>query len=185
MWVIVGFRLTHPFSGLCAEWRVSPAQRVLNYSSGAGLRVINQSKAPWGPCEAHREHRCTGHETGCLLITLGLVSPFPALGRLPPWGLPVCWLWGSLPGIIEKNLEPEKPNLWAHLSMHIVWEEKPASLSKGHRFLQPRLHLCLSHPAIDTYYAWSLMGLTWQQRKTVEDKILIGNTTMHFFSLLR
>lgn len=102
MWVIVGFRLTHPFSGLCAEWRVSPAQRVLNYSSGAGLRVINQSKAPWGPCEAHQVHRCTGHKTGCLLITLGLVSPFLALGRLPPWGLPVCWLWGSLPGSLKE-----------------------------------------------------------------------------------
>lgn len=60
------------------KWRVSPAQRVLNY--GAGLCVINHSKEPWGSCEVHRVYRCTGHGMGCLLITLGLVSTVPSAG---------------------------------------------------------------------------------------------------------
>jgi hypothetical protein len=52
VWVIVGVSLTHPFSGPCAKWRVSPAQRVLNYSSGVELCVIKQSRESWGSCDA-------------------------------------------------------------------------------------------------------------------------------------
>lgn len=78
-----------------------------------------------------RVHGCRGHGTGCLLITLGLVSIVPSAGPLSSlegWQYTGC-------AVIDRDhwREPgtRKIELWALLSMHIVWEENSALPPRG------------------------------------------------------
>lgn len=166
MWVIVSFSLTHSFTGPCAKWRVSPAQRVLNYSSGVELCVINQSKEPWGSCEA-QSVRCTGHGAGCLLITLGLVSTVPST-ELSSLGAGSILPVGFLARDHSREPRTREVELWTNLCMHIVWEYKPASEGLSSELSERDTALfgsgsisnCLSHMAIDTHTASLLMDLT-------------------------